>query len=84
MPKGVPQKPGTFSTEDVERVLRKLGYRPKPHSQRGRGSHLVWVKEGCHPVPVLQGQKDFAPKTLRTMVHQMGITFEEFLALLND
>lgn len=81
-PKGVPQKLGTVGTREVETVLRRLGYAPKPRRQRAASGHLVWVKAGCHPVPVQQGVKDFEEKVFRAMLHQMGISRQEFVRLL--
>ncbi len=65
---------------ELERVVLRLGYRPA----RSRGSHRIYkhpsdparrVIVSFHPGTIKRG-------TLARIVHDLGISVEEFLALL--
>ncbi len=69
-----------ITSRDVIKVARKLGFQ----LDRQSGSHAIYY----HPekkirvvVPVHPG-KDIKPKTLKGIIDDMGITIEEFKAML--
>ncbi len=64
----------------AERVARKLDFVLHHHT----GSHAIYYREQDHRravIPVHVG-KDLPPKTLMTIIRSLGVTAEEFRALL--
>ena len=65
---------------DAERVARKLGFVLHHHT----GSHAIYYREHDRrraTIPVHSG-RDLRPKTLRSIIASLGVTPEEFRALL--
>jgi predicted RNA binding protein YcfA (HicA-like mRNA interferase family) len=58
-------------------VLEKLGYQYK----HGKGSHMFF-SDGTHKVAVPR-HDEIRPGTLLEIIHQMGLTREEFLETLD-
>ncbi len=68
------------TARDAERVARKLGFVLHHHT----GSHAIYYRQSDHwraVIPVHLG-KNLAPKTLRSIIASMGVTVDEFRALL--
>lgn len=68
------------TARDAERVARKLGFVLHHHT----GSHAIYYRQSDRRravIPVHLG-KDLAPKTLRSIIASMGVTVDEFRALL--
>lgn len=71
----------TISSKDVERILRRRGF----ILLRQRGSHKQYVgivRGKKYRVTVITGQREFTPKTLRSMIQQSGLSEEEWLESL--
>jgi predicted RNA binding protein YcfA (HicA-like mRNA interferase family) len=68
------------SARDAERVARKLGFVLHHHT----GSHAVYYREsdGRRTVIPVHLGKDLAPKILRSIIASLGVTVDEFRALL--
>lgn len=65
---------------EVIRVAEKLGFA----FDRQRGSHAVYLRVADHRrlvIPVHKG-RDLKPGTLRGLIDDMGLTVEEFTAML--
>jgi predicted RNA binding protein YcfA (HicA-like mRNA interferase family) len=66
-----------LSSKDVEKILRKNGF--EIVSQKGSHKQFKGVVKGRkRRVTVLADRKSFHPKTLKSMIHQSGLTEEEF------
>lgn len=66
--------------KEVERVARKAGF----EFDRQKGSHAVYLRKSDRRrvvIPVHAG-KTLKPKTLAGIVEDMGLTLDEFRALL--
>ena len=67
------------SGRDVVRVLRKIGY----EQDHMRGSHIVMRQiEPPHRRVTVPDHNPVAKGTLRAIIRQVGLTVEEFVALL--
>ena len=66
--------------KQVERVARKAGFQ----FDRQKGSHTVYLREsdGRRIVIPLHAGKTLKPKTLVGIIGDMGLTVDEFRALL--
>ena len=68
------------TAKDVARVAQRLDFRLR----RQKGSHAVYVRARDHlrvVIPMHSG-KNLKPKTLRGIMEDLGITVEEFQAML--
>lgn len=63
---------------EVQRKLRRLGCDEIP--RRGGGSHRKWVNPatGAGTVVPDHGSLDLPPGTLRAVVRQLGLSWDEF------
>lgn len=67
------------SGREVVKALRKLGYEP----DRQRGSHIVLRQEFYpHRRLTVPDHDEIAKGTLRAIIRQVGLTVDEFKALL--
>ena len=64
---------------EAARKLKKLGCREVP--RRGRGSHRVWHNPDADRIAPLPdwGSKDLKKGTLRAVIKQLGLDWEEFV-----
>ena len=67
------------SGREVVKALRKIGYKP----DRQRGSHMILrqIDEPYRRI-VVPDHAEVAKGTLRAIIRQVGLTVEEFKALL--
>jgi predicted RNA binding protein YcfA (HicA-like mRNA interferase family) len=65
---------------EVARVAESIGF----VLDRQRGSHAVYYRpsDGRRVVIPMHGTKDLKPGTLRGIVHDLGLTVDEFTARL--
>lgn len=65
---------------EVVRVAEALGFK----LDRQRGSHAVYYRatDKRRLVIPMHGTKDLKPGTLRGIIHDMGLTVDEFIARL--
>ncbi len=75
----MPKLPSTRARE-VVRVAESIGF----VVDRQRGSHAVYYRasDKRRIVIPMHGSKDLKPGTLRGIVHDMGLTVEEFTGKL--
>jgi predicted RNA binding protein YcfA (HicA-like mRNA interferase family) len=68
--------------EQVESVAKRLGFRRDRRSRSG--GHVIYVRDSDkrRVVIPLHAGKTLKPKTFAAIVRDMGITFDEFRALL--
>lgn len=68
-----------ISGREVVKALRKIGY----EQDRQRGSHIV-LRQTAHPHRrlVVPDHREVARGTLRAIVRDVGLTIDEFKALL--
>ena len=73
-------KPPTAHAREVVRVAESIGF----VFDRQRGSHAVYVRstDSRRIIIPMHGGKDLKPGTLRGIINDMGLTIEEFKALL--
>lgn len=65
-------------TDEILRVLLKLGFQPK----RKKGSHLILIKDNKRiTLPIHKG-RDIPKGTLLNIIKQAGLTKKEFLEKL--
>jgi predicted RNA binding protein YcfA (HicA-like mRNA interferase family) len=70
----------TIKAKKLHSILIKLGFMP----QRQRGSHLLYYRESDHrSTTVPQHNYDIGRGLLHDIVHQIGLTDEEFLEYLS-
>lgn len=70
----------TVAARDVIRAAERLGF----EFDRQRGSHAVYVRVSDKRrlvIPVHKG-RDLKPGTLRGLIDDMGLTVQEFAAML--
>lgn len=67
----------TLNAKKVERALLACGF----IFVRQHGSHRIYVK-GIHAVTIPFHNKDLRKGTLKSIIKQTGLPFEEFLKLL--
>lgn len=68
----------SLSSRDVERVLKKFGFR----LNRQHGSHqqfVGFIKGTKRRVTVIAGEKDFPREIVRSMIRQSGLSEAEWL-----
>jgi predicted RNA binding protein YcfA (HicA-like mRNA interferase family) len=72
-----------LSAKKVIRVLKSIGFEDAP--KRGKGSHIAMVKRepGKVRLVIIPNRKTIPRGTLRSILDQVGLTREEFIALLN-
>jgi predicted RNA binding protein YcfA (HicA-like mRNA interferase family) len=65
---------------EVARVAESIGF----VLDRQRGSHAVYYRpsDGRRVVIPMHGTKDLKPGTLRGIIHDLGLTVDEFTARL--
>jgi len=70
------------SSADVERVLKKAGFKYAP--KRGKGSHKAFYKEeaGKKHLVIVPERKSIPRGTLMAILEQAGLSREEFIELL--
>ena len=71
----------SLAARDVVRVAEKLGFT----FDRQGGSHAVYLRVSDHGrvvIPMHEG-RDLRPGTLRGLIHDMGISVDEFVKLLS-
>ena len=68
-----------ISGREVVKALRKIGY----EQDRQRGSHIV-LRQTAHPHRriVVPDHREVARGTLRAIIRDVGLTIDEFKALL--
>jgi len=72
------KKMSSLSSEDIEKILKKNNFR----LSRQKGSHqqfVGYVKGRKRRVTVIANQKSFAPRTLKSMILQSGLSEQEWL-----
>jgi predicted RNA binding protein YcfA (HicA-like mRNA interferase family) len=68
-----------ISGREVVKALRKIGY----EQDRQRGSHIILRQTALpHRRIVVPGHDEVAKGTLRAIIRQVGLTVDEFKALL--
>ncbi|MBU1599994.1 type II toxin-antitoxin system HicA family toxin [bacterium] len=68
----------SLSNEAIERILKKNNFA----LSRQKGSHqqfVGYVKGKKRRVTVIANQKNFAPRTLKSMILQSGLSEQEWL-----
>ncbi|MGH7496051.1 MAG: type II toxin-antitoxin system HicA family toxin [bacterium] len=68
------------TSSDLVRVARKLGF----EKDRQKGSHAIYLRktdEARVVIPVYKG-KSIKPKTLAGIIHDLGLTSQEFERML--
>ena len=70
------------SSADVERVLKKTGFKYAP--KRGRGSYKAFYKEetGKKRLVIVPERKSIPKGTLMAILEQAGLSREEFIEIL--
>jgi predicted RNA binding protein YcfA (HicA-like mRNA interferase family) len=73
-------KPPPIRAREVVRVAQSVGF----VLDRQKGSHAVYyrVSDKRRVVIPMHGAKDLKPGTLRGIIHDMGLTVDEFIAKL--
>ncbi len=73
-------KPPSIRAREVVRVAQSLNF----ILDRQRGSHAVYYRatDSRRIVIPMHGSKDLKPGTLRAIINDMGLTIDEFNALL--
>jgi predicted RNA binding protein YcfA (HicA-like mRNA interferase family) len=67
-----------ISGEDAAKAVEKAGWK----FVRQKGSHMIFIKEGCRrPLPI-PNHDELDRGTLRSIIRQAGLTIEEFTELL--
>jgi len=69
-----------LTARDVIRIVKRLGF----EFDRQKGSHAVYIRMSDKRrlvIPVHKG-RDLKPGTLRGLIDDMGLSVEEFVALL--
>lgn len=69
----MPNKLPVLRTDEVVRILFKLGFQPK----RKRGSHLILAKGNRLVVVPIHAGRDLPKGTLHNILKQAGVTKEE-------
>ena len=74
------QKLPVVQSKDLVRVAQKLGF----VMDRQRGSHAVYYRDRdrARVVIPIHGGRDVPPGTLRDIIEDLGVTVDEFRALL--
>ena len=70
------------SSAEVERVLKKAGFKYAP--KRGKGSHKAFCKEelGRKRLVIVPERKNIPRGTLISILEQAGLSREKFIKLL--
>jgi predicted RNA binding protein YcfA (HicA-like mRNA interferase family) len=73
-------KPPSIRAREVVRIAQSIGF----VFDRQRGSHAVYYRasDGCRVVIPMHGSKDLKPGTLRAIINDMGVTIDDFIAML--
>lgn len=66
-------------SDDVDRVLRRLGY----EHARTKGSHKTYTKSGKIKIVTVPQCRELPRGTMKSILNQMEISPEEFLNILN-
>jgi len=72
-----------LSWRDIERALKKAGFKPAP--TRGKGSHLAYCRivEGEEKrLVVVPRRKDIPVGTVHAIIKQAGLSVPRFIELL--
>ncbi len=71
----MPLSPLSYS--ELTKRLKRFGFR---FYRQGKGSHELWVRdEDGKVVPVPKTKKDIKKGTVRAIIRQIGVDFEEFI-----
>jgi predicted RNA binding protein YcfA (HicA-like mRNA interferase family) len=73
----------TPSSAEVERALKRAGFKPAP--RRGKGSHRAYVRQVASErtrLVIVPVRKSIPRGTLASIIEMSGLTREEFLGLL--
>lgn len=66
-----------MSYRELTKRLKRFGFR---FYRQGKGSHELWVRdEDGKVVPVPKTNKDVKKGTVRAIIRQIGVDFEEFI-----
>lgn len=66
-----------MSYRELTKRLKRFGFR---FYRQGKGSHELWVRdEDGKVVPVPKTNKDIKKGTVRAIIRQIGVDFEEFI-----
>ena len=68
----------SLSSKDIEKILKKNNF----HIRRQKGSHkqfVGYVNGKKRRVTLIINQKNFAPRTLKSMILQSGLGEQEWL-----
>ncbi len=66
-----------LSYKELTARLKKYGFR---FYRQGKGSHELWVRDDDGKVvPVPRTNKDIKKGTVRAIIRQIGVDFEEFI-----
>ncbi len=68
------------SGRQAVRAFERAGWR---QLRRGRGSHILLVKAGVPAVLSVPDHKELGRGTLRWLIHDAGLTVDQFGALLD-
>lgn len=67
-----------LSSTEVIKIFRRWGWQVV--KRRGKGSHIILVKEEHIATLSVPGHQQVARGTLRTLIARAGLTVEEFLS----
>ncbi len=70
-----------LTSKKTETILKQMGFR----RSRQKGGHIQFVgylKGIKRRVTLISGQKGFAPRTMKSMIEQTGLTEKEWLSYL--
>ncbi len=67
-----------LSSNETVKMFQQFGWQVV--RQRGKGSHIILVKEGHIATLSVPDHRQVARGTLRTLIARAGLTVEEFLS----
>ena len=73
----MPERHPSLSSVDIEKILRRQGFK----LSRQKGSHqqfVGFIKGKKHRVTLIAGRRDFPQGTVKSIIHQSGLSEEEF------
>ncbi|MBN1129212.1 MAG: type II toxin-antitoxin system HicA family toxin [Chitinispirillaceae bacterium] len=68
---------GNISGKETAKAFERAGWRKMGQV----GSHVVLVKQGIRANLSIPQHKELAPGTLRALIRNAGLSFDDFLAL---
>ena len=75
------QKTPILSGRNAAKAFQRLGWHIV--NQRGKGSHIILVKEGHIATLSVPDHREVARGTLRSLIAKADLTLEEFLEVVN-